>query len=253
MPAATLLRLVLIEARRGGLPWLAVASIVLGGVLAAFLSEVAVTESRSLQAAIVAAVLRACAVFLVAAHVCSSTLREINDKGLELMLALPLSRTVHYLGRLAGYAACSAALALAFALPLLLWSPADAVAAWGFSLACEAALVAAIALFVAMTLAQLVPAIAAALGLYVLARSMPAIQLIARGPLAEDSLGHDVARWAVEVIALVVPPLDAVTRTEWLLYEAPGAGPYAAALGGLAVYGAVVVAAGLFDFHRRNL
>ncbi len=91
--------------------------------LAAFVSQVALTESLALQAALVAAVLRACAVFLVAAQVTASTLREIQDKGLELMLSLPLSRTTHYLGRLAGFVACGAALALAFALPLLVWAP----------------------------------------------------------------------------------------------------------------------------------
>src|SRR5262245_8840944 len=93
MPAATLARSILLEARRGGLPWLAAAALVLGLGLAAFLSQVALTESRSLQAALVAALLRAATVFLVAAQVTSSTLREIDDKGLELMLSLPLSRS----------------------------------------------------------------------------------------------------------------------------------------------------------------
>ncbi len=253
MPTATLARLVLLEARRGGLPWLALASIVLGAGLAGFLSQVAVTETVALQISIVAAVLRFCAVFLLASHVTSSILREINDKGLELMLALALSRASHYLGRLAGFAACGVALAAAFALPLLLWNSPAAVTAWGFSLACELALVAAIALFFAMTLAQLVPAIAATLGLYGLARSMAAIQLIAAGPLAEPSLVQRAARGSVDAIALLLPPLDAVTRTEWLLYGPPGAAAYAAALGALALYAVLVIAAGLFDFYRRSL
>src|SRR3981081_4168344 len=104
MPAAILARFVLLEARRGGLPWLAVASIAVALALAAFLSQVAVTGSLALQASIVAALLRACAVFLIAAHVASSTLRELNDKELERMLSLPLSRSTQYLGRLAGFA-----------------------------------------------------------------------------------------------------------------------------------------------------
>lgn len=253
MSAATLARLVLIEARRGGLPWLAAASVAAGAGLAAFLSQVALTESVSLQAAIVAAVLRACAVFLVAAHVAASTVREINDKGLELLLALPLSRTSQYLGRLAGHCATGAMLAAAFALPLLLWASPAAVGLWGLSLACEAALVAAITLFFAMTLTQLVPALAATAGLYLLGRSIAAIQLIASGPLAEPSVAREVARWCLDAVALLLPQLDAATRTEWLLYGAPQGGAYAAALGGLGLYGALVVAAGLFDFHRRNL
>jgi len=252
MPAAILARLVLLEARRGGLPWLAAGSIALGLALAAFLSQVALTESRALQVAVVAALLRACAVFLIAAQVASSVLREINDKGLELMLSLPLPRSAHYLGRLAGFAVLGAALAGVFAAPLLAWAPAGAVALWGLSLACETALVAAAALFFAMTLAQLVPAIAATAGLYLLARSIAAIQAIASGPLAEPSLPSELARMAVGGVALLLPPLDAVTRTDWLLYGAPGAGAYGSALAGLAIYAAVLIAAGLFDFHRRS-
>lgn len=253
MPAAALARLVLLEARRGGLPWLGAACIVLGLGLAAFLSQVALTESLALQAALVAALLRVGAVFLIAAQVATSTLREINDKVLELALSLPLSRAAQYLGRLAGFAVCSAVLAVAFALPLLLWSPPAAVALWALSLALECSLVAAATLFFAMTLAQLVPALAATVGLYLLGRSIAAIQAIAHGPLAAPSVAHDIARWSVDAIAFLLPRLDAVTRTEWLLYGSPAPAAYLMALGGLLLYLVLVVAAGLFDFYRRNL
>ncbi len=252
MPAATLARLVLLEARRGGLPWLALGSIALGVALAAFLSQVAITEGLELQAAVLAAVLRAAAVFLIAAQVAGSTLREINDKALELMLALPVSRLAQYLGRMAGFAACAFLLAGLFSLPLLLWSPPAMVAAWALSLALECTLVAAATLFFAMTLAQLVPAIAAVAGLYLLGRSISAIQAIAGGPLADASLAHDIARWAVDAVAFLLPRLDAATRTEWLLYGVPALETYLAALAGMLIYLAVVIAAGLFDFYRRS-
>jgi hypothetical protein len=253
MPAATLARFVLLEARRSGLPWLGLASVAAAAGLAGFLSQVALTESAALQAAVVAAALRACAVFLIAAHVAASTLREINDKGLELMLSLPIRRSAQYLGRLAGYCACGAALAIAFAAPLLLWASPASVALWGISLACECALVAAAALFFSMALAQLVPAIAATAGMYLLARSISAIQAIASGPLAESSFTSEAARWAVQGVALLLPRLDAATRTEWLLYGAPPMSLYSSALGGLALYWMLLVAAGLFDFHRKSL
>jgi hypothetical protein len=252
MPAATLARLVLLEARRGGLPWLALTAVALSVCLAAFLSQVALTESLALQAAIVAGVLRASAVFLVAAHVAGSVLREINDKGLELMLSLPLTRSAHYLGRLAGFAAVGAVLAVLFALPLLLWAPPVAVGAWALSLALEAALVAAAALFFSMSLAQPVPAIAATAGFYLLGRAMGTVQAIAAGPLAEDTAVQTIARWSLDAVALLFPRLDAVTRTEWLLYGLPSPAAYAAALGGLALYAVLLSAAGLFDFHRRS-
>ncbi len=251
MAAPILIRLILLEARRGGLPWLAAAALLAALALAGFVSAAALTEGRMLQAASMAALLRACAVFLVAAQVVSSVSREIADKGLEAMLALPLPRRTHYLGRLAGFALLGAALAAVFALPLLLVAPPAAVTAWLVSLACETALVAAAALFFAMTLAQVVPAIAATLGLYLLARAMAAIQAIAAGGAAEPSFAHTLAKRAIDVIALVLPRLDAATRSDWLLYGAPPMGELAAVLGALALYAVLLAVAGLVDFQRR--
>lgn len=253
MAAATLARTVVLEARRGGLPWVALGALAFTLALAAFLSQVALTEGREVQASLAAALLRASAVFLVAAHVAASTLREANDKGLELMLALPIPRATHYAGRLAGFAACGLALAALFSVPLLLWSSPAAVAAWGVSLALECALVASAALFFSMSLASLVAAMAATAGLYLLARAMGAIQAMAASPLAEPGFGAQAARAAVDGIALLLPRLEAATRTEWLLYGAPPAQAYAAALAGLGIYLAVLVAAGLFDFQRRSI
>jgi hypothetical protein len=252
MPSAHLARLVLIEARRGALPWLAAAALLISLALAAFVSQVALTESRALQLAIVAALGRACAVFLIAAHVATSLLREMNDKGLELMLSLPLPRSTQYLGRLAGFAACGAALAAVFAAPLFAWATPAAVALWAVSLALECAVVAAAALFFAVSLGQLVAALAATAGLYLLARSIAGIQAIAASPLAEESVTHEIARWGVEGVALLLPRLDAVTRTDWLVYGAPEPRAYLQGLAGLLIYGALLTAAGLFDFQRES-
>lgn len=252
MPTAILARLVLVEARRGGLPWLALASVVAAFGLAAFLSQVALTEGRSLQVAVVAALLRACAIFLVAMQVSASVIRERNDKGLELMLSLPVTRASHYFGRLAGFAAMAVVLAFVFALPLFALASPGAVLVWSASLALEGTLVATAALFFAMTLAQPVPAIAATIGLYLLGRSMAAIQAIATGPLVEPSLANQAARSLVDALALLLPRLDAVTRSEWLLYGPPGGAAYGSAIGVLAVYTALLAAAGLFDFYRRS-
>lgn len=251
--ALTLARYVLLEARRSGLPWLALGSVAAALGLAGFLSQVAITESLQLQAAVSAAFLRACAVFVIATYVVTSTVREANDKGVELVLSLPVSRAAYYLGRLCGFMLCGAAVAACFALPLLLWAPAGTVALWGVSLAAETLLVGAAALFFAMALGQVLPSLAATAGLYLLARVIATIQAIAVGPLTEPTLANKVARWAVDAVALLLPKLDAVTRTDWLLYGAPGAAHYVRLLAGLAVYAALLTAAGLFDFHRRNL
>lgn len=252
-PVLLLARSTLLEARRSGLPWLGLGLLAAALGLAAFLSQVAVTEGRELQAALAAALLRAGAAFLLAAHVTASVVREANDKVLELALALPLSRSQYYLGKLVGYGAIGLALAVACGVPMLLWAAPGSAALWSASLAAELVLVCAASLFFAVTLANVVPAIAATAGLYLLARSIAAIQLLARGPLAEGTWTQSIARGAVDAVALLLPRLDAATRSEWLLYAPPAPGEFAAALGALLLYTGLLCAAGLFDFHRRNL
>ena len=252
MPALILARLALVEARRGGLLWLAAFALAAALALGGFFAELAITEARLVQVALVAAILRICAVFLVAAQVVASIRREIEERRLEFTLALPVGRSTQYLGRLAGFGALGLLLATAFSLPLLLWAPAAPVALWGISLAVELALVASAALFFAMSLAQHVAALAATAALYLLARSMSALQAIASGPLAGASTWHELARRALDGVALLLPALDRVTRTEWLLYGAPDARSYAAALGALVLYIVLLAAAGLFDFARRS-
>jgi len=248
-----LARNVLLEARRTGLPWLGLAGIGTAMLLAAFLSQIALTESLQLQAALVAALLRACGVFLVAVTVAASTAREVADKGFELMLSLPLSRATHYLGRWMGHAAGAVIVAAAFSLPLLLWSASSAVAFWGLSLAFELALVAALALFFSMAFRQLLPAVTATAAFYLLARALATIQSIAQNSLLETDWTQRAAQAVIDAIAFVLPRLDAVTRTDWLLYGTPAGGDYLAGLAGLALYSLMVLAAGLIDLQRRNL
>lgn len=252
-PTLILARNVLLEARRSGLPWLALACVAAVIVLAAFVSQVALTESLQLQSALAAALLRACAAFLVMVTVASSTAREIADKGFEFMLSLPLSRAAQYVGRWIGHALCAVLVATLFSLPLLLWSAPGAVAHWGLSLAFELALIAALALFFSLALAQLLPAVAVAAGFYLLARVLATIQAIAGTSLVDANWAQRTAQWAIDAIAFLLPRLDAATRTDWLLYGTPPAGEYLATLGGLALYTVLLLAAGLIDLQRRNL
>jgi hypothetical protein len=252
-PSFTVARYALVEALRSGLPWLAAACAlgVLG--LSGFLSRVAITEASALQASATGALLRACAVFLVAAHVVASVAREANDKGLELALALPVSRPAYYVGKLAGFSCAGAMLATFFALPLMIWASPGDLAVWWLSLVAETALVAAAALFFASAMSQTLAALAATTGLYLLGRSMSAIQAIASAPQAGDSLPAVAARWFVDALALLLPRLDEATRSDWLLYGSPQAGEFAPAMFGLGLYFLLLAAAGLFDFTRRNL
>jgi len=252
-PSATIALYTLVEALRSGLPWLALACVLAVLGLSGFLSRVAIVEASALQASAAGALLRAGAMFLLAAHVVASVSREANDKGLELALALPVSRAAYFIGKLSGFSCTGALLATFFALPMLIWAKPMDLAAWWLSLVAETGLVAAAALFFASAMTQTVAALAATTGLYLLGRSMTAIQAIASAPQAGDSLPAVAARWFVDALALLLPRLDAATRSDWLLYGAPAAGEFVQALFGLGLYFLFLAAAGLFDFSRRNL
>jgi ABC-type Na+ efflux pump permease subunit len=248
----TLARITALEAWRERLLWLAAVIVLAGMVLAQFLQQVAITESREIQTAVLAALLRVSAAFLVAILVISSTAREANDKVTELLLSLPVHRSKYMFGKLAGYGAAAALLAFAFAVPLAFYARSVAVLAWAASLMCELLIVAVVSAFCVLTLTRTLPALATVAGFYLLARSMSAIQLIAQAaPGPQSFADHAIAR-GVAALAFVLPPLDHMTETAWLLHGLPGAGALAALLGQAALYVVLVSAAALFDLYRKN-
>lgn len=249
---ATLARITLIEAVRNRLLWLAAAIIVAALGLAQFLSQVAITESREIQIALLAAPLRVAAVFMVAVFVITSTVREFNDKIVELLLSLPAPRSFYFLGKFAGYAAVAAIVALLSALPLAPFAGTPGLVVWTVSLFCELLIVAAISLFCVLSFAQVVPAFAAVAGFYLLSRSMAAMQIIAGAPLQEPTFADRAVRIIVELIALVLPSLDHMTQTTWLLGPSPGVSVLGGVLGQTSIYLLLIGAASLFDLYRRN-
>jgi ABC-type transport system involved in multi-copper enzyme maturation permease subunit len=243
----------LLEALRSRMLWLVGALVLLGLASAAFLRQVAIIEAAEIQAATVAALLRGGAVFLTAAFVVMSMVRESNDKVLELMLAQPWPRAAYLFGKFVGFALAAVLLAVLVSAPLALFAPAAPVLAWSLSLACELVIVTAMSLFCVITLTHVVPALAAVLGFYVLARSIAALQVIATA--AGDSMAWSdrAANWLIQAIALVLPRLDQMTQAAWLVAAPPTAGALANVVVQTAVYTLLLLAAAQFDLQRQNL
>jgi ABC-type transport system involved in multi-copper enzyme maturation permease subunit len=251
--AATIARYTLIEALRTRLP--AIVLIVLALTVAAglFVEQIAITEGARFRAGFYAAAARWVAVFIVALHVLSAVAREFDDKVLDVLLALDLPRSHYVLGRLAGFAAVAAIVAAATCLPLVWSVPAAALAQWGISLAFELAIVAALALFCAITFNQIVPAAGFVAAFYVLARALTAMRLISANPIADaDALSHRAIGLVVEGLALVLPGLEGWTRTDWLVNQPASWTTLAVIAAQGALYVALLAAAAMFDLHRKN-
>ena len=251
---AILARYTVLEAARTRLFWLFVTALALIFALTYFLQQLAITESVRLQIAFSAAATRLAAVFVLGLHVLGSVVREFDDKGLELTLSFDLRRSDYILGRLLGFVLVALPIALIAALPQFLLAPLPAALQWGLSLALELAIVAALSLFCIVTFNQLIPAAAFVSGFYVLARALWAIRLISEHPIIdENSPARQVMAWLVDALALVLPALDRFAQGAWLADGAGGWGTVSANAVQAAVYVALLGAAAMFDFYRRNL
>lgn len=250
---STLAATTLLEAARTRLFWLAAIVVGVGLGLAQFLNQVSITESLEIQVALLAALLRVAAVFIVATFVITSMVREANDKVTELMLSQPAPRWSYFLGKFSGYALVAVILAAAFTLPLAVFAPTTGLMAWSASLVCELLIVTSVSLFCVVSLAQVLSAFAATAGFYLLSRSVTAMQVIAGASLTTEHTFADTAiTWIVNAIALLLPSLDRMARTDWLVDAAPGMGETMSLVAQSAIYVVLIASAALFDLHRRN-
>lgn len=249
---ASLIRLTLLEALRTRLPWLVVILIFASLGAAKFLDQVAIIEARQIQATLLAELFRLAAVFVVVVFVVTSMVREAGDKVSELLLSQAEPRSAYYFGKLAGYSMVAALIAITFSLPLALFAPNAGLILWTVSLICELTLMAAASLFCVLSLTQVVPAISAAAGFYLLSRSLATMQLITASSLIHDPTWSDqIMNGIVSAIALLLPSLDRMTLSSWLV-TMPDLHMLASVLGQAALYLALLAGASLFDLYRRN-
>ncbi|MGD8802211.1 MAG: ABC transporter permease, partial [Gammaproteobacteria bacterium] len=89
----TISKFTIIEAVRNRLLWLSLLVVAISFGLVEFIGELAIAEHRVTQVALLAAFLRLSAVVIVTMFVVSSSVRELQDKTLEMILAMPLHRS----------------------------------------------------------------------------------------------------------------------------------------------------------------
>jgi hypothetical protein len=90
-------------------------------------------------------------------------------------------------------------------------------------------------------------------GFYLLSRSISALQIMAANPLSDAlSLGQKLVNFIIDAIAFVLPGLDRMTQTGWLIYGPPSAAEIMQVLAQTAVYTLLLCGAALFDLQRKN-
>ncbi|MCK5361551.1 MAG: ABC transporter permease, partial [Gammaproteobacteria bacterium] len=212
-----------LEATRNRLVWLVVAFVVIGFGLSQFVSEIAITESATFQSSLLAAMLRFFAVFTISLFVITSMVREFDDKGLELVLSLPIPRYHYFLGKLLGFSLLAVMTAVFCGLVLLVNAPPGQVALWVFSLSCELLIITALSLLCLFTFSQITLALSAVMAFYLLSRSIEAMQLMARNPVVSaNSWSQRLIEHFIDGVAFLLPDLARFTSSEWLVYHTGG-------------------------------
>ena len=221
--------------------------------LGEFVGEIAITETRQIQASILAFVLRFTAVLIISLFVISSLVREFNDNAVTMIISLPVPRYVYYFGKFAGFALLAFIISVLMSLPLWVYSPADQVVLWTISLMCELLILISVSMLFIFTLENILLAFTVVTAFYLLARSINTILLIGQSPILESTaLSQKFMNILVVIIAYVLPDLDKFTQTDWLVYaHGTTQNLYFVGLQTL-IYLVFLSAAGLFDLYRKN-
>ena len=241
------------EAVRNRLFWLTLGGMLCLLGLTEFVGELAVTEQRQNQAAIIGAGIRLFAVCTVCLFVITSTVREFNDKGFELILSLPIPRSSYFFGKCAGFLGLALVISAAGALLLLLYSEPGAVLLWYIALVCELLILVVLSLLCLFTFGNITVSFVLVLAFYLLSRAMETIQLVSMSPILEThSLSQEFMNGLVQVIAFILPELHHFARSEWLIHGSDW-GVLPPILIQTVIYAALLSAAALFDLYRKEL
>jgi hypothetical protein len=271
MLSPPLVRYVLTAAVRDRLMLTLVLMVACGTGLAIFLGSTAIIEGGQFSVVFAAGGLRFLGVASVVLFTSFHIRRAFEHKEVEFLLSRPISRPVFLLSHAAAFMLLAAAAALLVALPLTLGGTnTGGLAAWTLSLVVEYAVMAVTAMFFAMAIPSAAGAALATLGFYTLARLIGTLLGIMTHP-PENALFGVLAQ-VMQVISVVVPRLDLMGQTSWLIYGVAGSGGIALQNGagaasrfmatrvGLpcflvlqgAVFISLLLAAANFDFRRRR-
>lgn len=249
----TISKFTIIESMRNRLLWLSLLIMIIGFVMIEFVGDLAITEHRATQLALLAVFLRLSAVLLVALFVVSSSLRELQDKTLEMILAMAIRRSSYYLGKLLGYVQLAIIIGLVFGLLLLVYAPFEQVLIWSISLVLELVLIVALALVMLFTFKQTPAALTGVFIVYLATRVIAGLYLMSQHPIiSNDGIGQKFMDGFVGVMTWVLPDLSRYTQTEWLVYSSADWSQLLPILIQTMIYLSLLSAVALFDFYRKN-
>ena len=249
----TIAKFTIIEAMRNRLVVLTLLVMAISFGVIEFIGDLALIEHREIQVAILAAFLRLGSMIIITLFVVTSMVRELQDKTLEMILALSVRRSSYYLGKLMGCFYVVIIVSVLFSSMLLLYAPAEQVLIWCLSLILEMMLVVAFSIVMLFTFNQIPSALTGVFILYAASRTTSSIYLMSKYPVvSHNSIAQQFMDGFIEMMTWLLPDLHRYTQTEWLTYATAEWSLLPPLVMQTAIYILFLSFLSLFDFHRKN-
>ncbi len=270
MISGPLVRYILTAARRDKLAITFLLMIVLGGALSVLLGGASSVEPEGFSLVFGAGGLRILGATGIVLFSAFYMRRSFDSKEVEFLLSRPISRMTFLISHALSFILVAFIAAVFVSLPVLMLGKPNlsGLLVWGYSIAIEYAVMAVMAFFFSMVLTSAAGSALAALGFYVLSRLIGTLLGIAY--MAPDNVILGILGKVMRVISVVIPRLDLMGQTSWLVYGYEGAGTLSKnvpvwgqqlfetvgmtgfiGLQGLFFLG-LVLAATAYDFNRRQ-
>jgi ABC-type transport system involved in multi-copper enzyme maturation permease subunit len=221
--------------------------------IAEFTGELAITETREIQAVLLASIARWFLIITSALFVITSMVREFNDKGAELILSLPISKMTYYFGKFFGFFCLSLLMSLSVSLLLLLYADYYSLIIWTISLICETSIIISMSMLCMFTFNNITVSFVVVICFYILCRSISAIQLLSTSPILDsDAFSQEFIVFLVNSISYVLPALNEFTKSDWLAYGVEENILILIFMQTL-IYLGLLFSAGIFDLSRKEL
>ncbi|MBL4805250.1 MAG: hypothetical protein JKY71_10325 [Alphaproteobacteria bacterium] len=228
--------------------------LVMAVCMSMFMGSAAVSEQDQFAAVFAAGSIRLLNAIGLTLFIVFFIRRCFEMRDIEFMLSRPIGRLKLVLTYSAGFSVIAALLALLSGLCVIALSPhmfSEGHILWTLSLIVENIIIANVALFFSMILTSAASCAFACLGYYVLARmSAELLGVVSSGKYIFDSHWLELALQTIS--ALMLPRLDLLTQTSWLVYGLEDTVGLAFVLSQGAIYSALAICAALLDMRYRQ-
>ena len=221
--------------------------------LSVFLGSAAITEQDQFVAVFSAGSVRILNIVGLVLFIVFFIRRSFETRDIEFMLSRPVGRTQLVLSYAAGFSLIATLMGVISGLCIMALSPhlvSGGHALWILSLVVENVIMVNVALFFSMILTSAASCTFATFGFYVLARMMS--QILGIIDSGKNAVDLKILEMIMQAISSVMPRLDLLTQTSWLVYGPDeNIGPAFILMQGI-IYSSLILLAALIDMRRRQ-